>query len=258
MSVVLSAVCSLFTCSYLWFIYGVLFSFLCIVSSLQAWRLPFPLSLEVRRRWDNVLCPLCPQQAWAAGQNLAGGPLGQEADQSTRVRVQPGEQRGEHHLTQGDLSGSQPSITSTGIYVFFFFVTMCWSLISYNYKCNSFEFCGCLLDSIRKHLHLICGLCNVLVYKVYIKICRFIPQYLYRCFLHITFLLSLFLQVKMALRTSGHLLLGVVRIYHRKAKYLLADCNEAFIKIKMAFRPGWGWNATYVSHQRDPKPLLNE
>jgi len=44
--------------------------------------------------------------------------------------------------------------------------------------------------------------------------------------------------VKMALRTSGHLLLGVVRIYHRKAKYLLADCNEAFIKIKMAFRPG--------------------
>ena len=141
---------------------------------------------------------------------------------------------------------------------FFFWVTMCWSLISYNYKCNSFEFCSCLLDSSRKHLHLICGLCNVLVYKVYIKICRFIPQYLYRCFLHITFLLSLFLQVKMALRTSGHLLLGVVRIYHRKAKYLLADCNEAFIKIKMAFRPGWGWNATYVSHRRDPKPLLNE
>ena len=42
----------------------------------------------------------------------------------------------------------------------------------------------------------------------------------------------------MALRTSGHLLLGVVRIYSRKAKYLLADCNEAFVKIKMAFRPG--------------------
>ncbi|XP_023231715.1 double-strand-break repair protein rad21 homolog [Centruroides sculpturatus] len=42
----------------------------------------------------------------------------------------------------------------------------------------------------------------------------------------------------MALRTSGHLLLGIVRIYSRKAKYLLADCNEAFIKIKMAFRPG--------------------
>jgi cohesin complex subunit SCC1 len=45
-------------------------------------------------------------------------------------------------------------------------------------------------------------------------------------------------KIKMALRTSGHLLLGVVRIYSRKAKYLLADCNEAFVKIKMAFRPG--------------------
>ncbi|XP_055716236.1 double-strand-break repair protein rad21 homolog isoform X1 [Phlebotomus papatasi] len=45
-------------------------------------------------------------------------------------------------------------------------------------------------------------------------------------------------KVKLALRTSGHLLLGVVRIYSRKAKYLLADCNEAFAKIKVAFRPG--------------------
>ncbi|CRK88226.1 CLUMA_CG002007, isoform A [Clunio marinus] len=45
-------------------------------------------------------------------------------------------------------------------------------------------------------------------------------------------------KVKLALRTSGHLLLGVARIHSRKAKYLLADCNEAFVKIKMAFRPG--------------------
>lgn len=45
-------------------------------------------------------------------------------------------------------------------------------------------------------------------------------------------------KVKLALRTSGHLLLGVVRIYSRKTKYLLADCTEAFVKIKMAFRPG--------------------
>lgn len=44
--------------------------------------------------------------------------------------------------------------------------------------------------------------------------------------------------VKLALRTSGHLLLGVVRIYNRKARYLLADCNEAFMKIKLAFRSG--------------------
>ncbi|KAF5370811.1 hypothetical protein D9758_001863 [Tetrapyrgos nigripes] len=42
----------------------------------------------------------------------------------------------------------------------------------------------------------------------------------------------------MALRFSGQLLLGVVRIYSRKAKYLLDDCNEALLKIKMAFRPG--------------------
>lgn len=37
----------------------------------------------------------------------------------------------------------------------------------------------------------------------------------------------------MALRLSGQLLLGVVRIYSRKAKYLLEDCNEALLKIKL-------------------------
>lgn len=42
----------------------------------------------------------------------------------------------------------------------------------------------------------------------------------------------------MALRLSGQLLLGVVKIYSRKARYLLEDCNDALIKIKMAFRPG--------------------
>ncbi|KAJ3092705.1 sister chromatid cohesion protein 1 [Quaeritorhiza haematococci] len=40
------------------------------------------------------------------------------------------------------------------------------------------------------------------------------------------------------LRISGQLLLGVARIYSRKAKYLLEDCNDAMIKIKLAFRPG--------------------
>ena len=44
--------------------------------------------------------------------------------------------------------------------------------------------------------------------------------------------------VPLALRVSGHLLLGVVRIYSRKAKYLLVDCNDALVKIKMAFMPG--------------------
>ncbi len=41
--------------------------------------------------------------------------------------------------------------------------------------------------------------------------------------------------VPLALRVSGHLLLGVVRIYSRKVKYLQKDCEEAMVKIKMAF-----------------------
>ena len=44
--------------------------------------------------------------------------------------------------------------------------------------------------------------------------------------------------VPLALRVSGHLLLGVVRIYSRKVRYLMHDCHEAMVKIKMAFRPG--------------------
>jgi cohesin complex subunit SCC1 len=45
-------------------------------------------------------------------------------------------------------------------------------------------------------------------------------------------------KVPMALRMSGHLLLGVVRIYSRKVKYLMSDCSDALVKIKMAYRPG--------------------
>ncbi|KAG8623778.1 hypothetical protein KVT40_008754 [Elsinoe batatas] len=45
-------------------------------------------------------------------------------------------------------------------------------------------------------------------------------------------------QAPLALRLTSQLLLGVVRIYSRKARYLLDDCNEALIKIKLAFRPG--------------------
>nr|XP_057906982.1 double-strand-break repair protein rad21-like protein 1 isoform X2 [Doryrhamphus excisus] len=44
-------------------------------------------------------------------------------------------------------------------------------------------------------------------------------------------------QTQFGLRTSGYLLLGVVRIFSRKAKYLLADCTHALVKIKVAFRP---------------------
>lgn len=42
----------------------------------------------------------------------------------------------------------------------------------------------------------------------------------------------------LALRLSGQLLLGVVRIYSRKTVYLMEDCNEALLKLKMAFRSG--------------------
>jgi len=45
-------------------------------------------------------------------------------------------------------------------------------------------------------------------------------------------------ETRLALRLSGHLLLGIARIYAKKVAYLYADCSEALIKIKMAFRPG--------------------
>jgi cohesin complex subunit SCC1 len=65
--------------------------------------------------------------------------------------------------------------------------------------------------------------------------------------------------LKLALRTKGHLLLGVVRIYSRKTKYLLADCNEAFIKIKMAFRPGMvgieGANSHHAGQDSDTREV---
>lgn len=41
-----------------------------------------------------------------------------------------------------------------------------------------------------------------------------------------------------ALRTSGHLLLGVVRIYSRKTQYLWIDASDALVKIKTATKPG--------------------
>ncbi|GAA93974.1 uncharacterized protein L969DRAFT_85504 [Mixia osmundae IAM 14324] len=37
------------------------------------------------------------------------------------------------------------------------------------------------------------------------------------------------------LRIQGQLLLGLVRVYSRKARYLMEDCSEALVKIKLAF-----------------------
>jgi cohesin complex subunit SCC1 len=41
-----------------------------------------------------------------------------------------------------------------------------------------------------------------------------------------------------ALRMSGQLMLGVVRIYSRKAQYLFDDAKDVRDKISMAFKPG--------------------
>jgi cohesin complex subunit SCC1 len=43
-------------------------------------------------------------------------------------------------------------------------------------------------------------------------------------------------EAPLALRLSGQLMLGVVRIYGRKVNYLFQDCSEALVKVKQAFR----------------------
>ncbi|OVA11189.1 Rad21/Rec8-like protein [Macleaya cordata] len=45
----------------------------------------------------------------------------------------------------------------------------------------------------------------------------------------------MFPEVPIALRLSGHLLLGVVRIYSKKVDYLFNDCNEVLTRIRTAF-----------------------
>ncbi|KAF2656040.1 hypothetical protein K491DRAFT_403488 [Lophiostoma macrostomum CBS 122681] len=59
----------------------------------------------------------------------------------------------------------------------------------------------------------------------------------------------------LSLRLSGQLLLGVVRIYSRKARYLLDDCTEALMKIKTAFKPGNIDLPTNQSHLANPASL---
>ncbi|KAK3707044.1 sister chromatid cohesion protein 1 [Vermiconidia calcicola] len=63
-------------------------------------------------------------------------------------------------------------------------------------------------------------------------------------------------QAPLALRLSGQLLLGVVKIYSRKAKYLLDDCNEALVKIKIAFRPGNVDLPNHQQHVANPNTLI--
>ncbi|ORX49790.1 hypothetical protein DM01DRAFT_1100666 [Hesseltinella vesiculosa] len=54
----------------------------------------------------------------------------------------------------------------------------------------------------------------------------------------IEYLSNLESEEPIALRVSGQLLLGVVRIHSRKTKYLLEDCNGTLSKIKMVFKQG--------------------
>lgn len=44
-------------------------------------------------------------------------------------------------------------------------------------------------------------------------------------------------EVPMALRLTSNLLLGVVRILHRKSKYLLQESSDAMTRLKLAFNP---------------------
>lgn len=45
----------------------------------------------------------------------------------------------------------------------------------------------------------------------------------------------MFPEVPIALRMSGHLLLGVVRIYSKKVDYLFHDCNIVLIGLRKVF-----------------------
>ncbi|PON41418.1 Rad21/Rec8-like protein [Trema orientale] len=45
----------------------------------------------------------------------------------------------------------------------------------------------------------------------------------------------MFPEVPLALRMSGHLLLGIVRIYSKKVQFLHEDCNAALISLRKAF-----------------------
>uniref|UniRef100_A0A8C1UXJ9 Taste receptor type 1 member 2 n=1 Tax=Cyprinus carpio TaxID=7962 RepID=A0A8C1UXJ9_CYPCA len=55
--------------------------------------------------------------------------------------------------------------------------------------------------------------------------------HMFECDLETTIKEILSPQMKVGLRTSGHLLLGVVRIYSKKTRYLLADCSDALTDL---------------------------
>lgn len=59
----------------------------------------------------------------------------------------------------------------------------------------------------------------------------------------------------MALRLSGQLLLGVSKIYGRKARYLLDDVQEASGRIRMAYVPGQQVDLPQEHHRANPAAI---
>ncbi|KAJ4324088.1 hypothetical protein N0V84_004054 [Fusarium piperis] len=62
-------------------------------------------------------------------------------------------------------------------------------------------------------------------------------------------------QAPMALRLSSQLLLGAVRIYQRKARYLLDDCDDTWIMMQMTFRPSLDHDLPISLQYPDPETL---
>ncbi|KAL2692531.1 hypothetical protein Neosp_002941 [[Neocosmospora] mangrovei] len=62
-------------------------------------------------------------------------------------------------------------------------------------------------------------------------------------------------QAPMALRLSSQLLLGAVRIYQRKARYLLDDCDDTWIMMQMTFRPSIDHDLPISLQHPDPGTL---
>ncbi|KAJ3455733.1 hypothetical protein MRS44_017215 [Fusarium solani] len=62
-------------------------------------------------------------------------------------------------------------------------------------------------------------------------------------------------QAPMALRLSSQLLLGAVRIYQRKARYLLDDCDDTWITMQMTFLPSIDHDLPISLQHPDPEAL---
>ncbi|PHH63375.1 hypothetical protein CDD82_1903 [Ophiocordyceps australis] len=62
-------------------------------------------------------------------------------------------------------------------------------------------------------------------------------------------------QAPMALRLSSQLLLGIVKIYRRKTRYLLEDCNEILVRVKMMVRSSGNNDMAVNSQMPNPEAL---